>query len=501
MKYIEKLKNNVDISKCMKILYVITAILFAMPSIIYLCENRTVLHFNNYFNFLLNNMDKLDQTLIYIIVLVLLTIIYFGIIKNREKIFKNIKEVYIYVAIIASIFVLVIPFTSSDIFYYLGIGRIDSKYNQNPYYVTIKQFVDKNNAVNDGNGTNNVDLEKDTVLAKGYENVWSDTTVVYGPVWTLMCRFISGITFGNIDIALLVFKIFNLLAHILSCYLIYKITNKKIFAIIYGVNPFVLIEGIANVHNDIYMITLVLSSIYFLKNKKNILLSVIFLALATAIKYFTILILPFVVIYYFRNEKPTDRLKKCILYGGIFTVIIGITYLLYVRDISVLNGMLTQQEKVAKNFYVILSEYFCNIEGIIPKVNKLLLGAFVIIYFFKCVTLLFKKKIKFRKEMQVVNYFLLAFIFLLITNFQIWYLMWIFPLIPWQNALQVKNIVQISLISQFANSVFFLNGEGWKNGTPFTFAFIVGILSMIIVNEKMQNNKKVKAFSKKINKV
>ena len=103
--------------------------------------------------------------------------------------------------------------------------------------------------------------------------------------------------------------------------------------------------------------------------------------------------------------------------------------------------------------------------------------------------------------MQVVNYFLLAFIFLLITNFQIWYLMWLFPLIPWQNALQVKNIVQISLISQFANSVFLLNGEGWKNGTPFTFAFIVGILSMIIVNEKMKNNKKVKAFSKKINKV
>ena len=50
-------------------------------------------------------------------------------------------------------------------------------------------------------------------------------------------------------------------------------------------------------------------------------------------------------------------------------------------------------------------------------------------------------------------------------------------------------------------SVFLLNGEGWKNGTPFTFAFIVGILSMIIVNEKMKNNKKVKAFSKKINKV
>lgn len=55
----------------------------------------------------------------------------------------------------AIIFIAVIPFTCSDVFYYLGVGRLDSKYHQNPYYTTIKEFVDS--------GDNNKYLEQDTV--------------------------------------------------------------------------------------------------------------------------------------------------------------------------------------------------------------------------------------------------------------------------------------------------------------------------------------------------
>ena len=462
----EKVIQFVYSKKLILIIFVLLAILFGIPSMKYLLENKTVLNFNEYFKFTLEDTNRIDQTIMYIVILTALTIFYFLIVKNRDKLFKNNKQIYIYIAIISLIFVMVIPFLSSDVFYYLGVGRLDGQYGQNPYYVTIQEFVES--------GDNSQYLEEDTVLAKGYENDWGNTTVVYGPVWTFICKIVAGITFGNIDIALLGLKLLNVAIHIINCYLIYKLTGKRLFVLLYGLNPYMFIEGIANVHNDIYVVAFIFVSLYFLLKKKNVIVSIVFLALATAIKYFAILLLPFIIIYYFRDKKPLERLKKCFLYGMLFIFVVAITYLLYIQDIQVLNGIITQQEKFAKNFYIILMEYF-DIPNLVSSVNSVFLTSFIIIYFFTCLTLLYKKQIKFREEARKIEYFLIAFLFLLITNFQPWYIMWLFPLMMWQTKGNIQLIIQISLVSQFANSVFLMNGEGWRNGTPFTFFMILGI--------------------------
>ena len=188
----EKLKENERLNNIIKLLFIVASIMFAVPSIIYLIQNGTVLNFTREFKFLLNDENTLKQTAIYMLILGSMTLLYFLIIKRREKIFKNTKRMFIFIAIIAIIFVVVVPFTSSDVFYYLGIGRINSTYSQNPYYTTIMDFVE--------DGDNAKFLENDTVLLKGYKNFWTDTTVVYGPVWTLICKTIAGMSFGNIDI-------------------------------------------------------------------------------------------------------------------------------------------------------------------------------------------------------------------------------------------------------------------------------------------------------------
>ena len=249
-----------------------------------------------------------------------------------------------------------------------------------------------------------------------------------------------------------------------------------------------MIEAIANVHNDIFIILLTLLSLYFLVKKKNLLISILFLSLATGIKYLTIILLPFVIIYHFRNEKPSVRFIKCVEYGLVFLAFLILPYLLYVRNFQVLSGILVQQEKITKNFYIIISKYLTNPAGLVGIINKTLLGAFTIIYFFVCLTLLNKKKISFRKEMQKAEYFLIAFLFLLISNFQPWYIMWLFPLVIWQKANIIKLVIQISLISQFANSILLIYSEAWENGIPFTFAMICGIFGAVYLN----NNKKFK---------
>lgn len=72
--------------------------------------------------------------------------------------------------------------------------------------------------------------------------------------------------------------------------------------------------------------------------------------MATAIKYFTVILLPFIIIYYFRKEKTLVRFIKCLEYGMLFLIIARIPYLLYIRDIQVFSGIIIQQEKLAKSF-------------------------------------------------------------------------------------------------------------------------------------------------------
>ena len=177
---------------------------------------------------------------------------------------------------------------------------------------------------------------------------------------------------------------------------------------------------------------------------------------------------------------------KCIEYGVGFIIILATCYLLYVQDINVLNGLATQQDKLAKSIYIVISEYFTEPGGLVTLINKSMLEIFVIIYFFACIIMLNKKDIKFRKEIQKANYFIMAFLFLLITNFQPWYIMWLFPCLIWQKAEDIKLIIQISLISQFANSIFLTYGEGWRYGTPFVLFMVIGTLVAVLYNTRVK---------------
>lgn len=464
--------NKVKISNSniiIKILFGITSIFFVLPSLIYLFQKGTIYGFNKEFCFFLNDSNRIMQTIVYLIILTISTILYSLIIKRQKEIFKDIKQILIFTGIICCIFLISIPFTSSDVFYYLGIGRLNGEYNQNPYYVSIEDFVKSNG--------NMEELEKDTVLMQGYNNVWKDSKVVYGPIWTVICKIVATLSLGSIDLGILVFRIVIILIHILNCYLMYKISNRKIFAVMYGLNPYMLLEGIMNLHNDIFVICFMLLALYFLVKKKRIIPAIVFLAMATAIKYFAILALPLFVMYHFKEEKVLKRLLRCIQYGLFFALMFIIPYLIYVRDLSVFSGIFIQQAKWAKNFYIVMFQFFDP-----SKLNKILLIMYILVYFVSCVMLLFKSKIKFDKEAKQLQYFIIAFLFVLITNFQPWYIMWLFPLMIWQKSQVIRLIIQISLISQFANSIFLAFSEGWQNGIPFTICMILGTTICICSN-------------------
>jgi hypothetical protein len=57
--------------------------------------------------------------------------------------------------------------------------------------------------------------------------------------------------------------------------------------------------------------------------------------------------------------------------------------------------------------------------------------------------------------MQNILFFLIFFIFCLITNFQTWYTLWLVPILIWQKAKNIKLIMQILLSAQLSYAIYF----------------------------------------------
>ena len=461
----------------MKKIFIILSILLILPSIIYLIQYKTILGFDTYYNFFINeNINKTISTILYLVLFIAMIYVYLKIIKRKDM-FDNIKDILKYVAVIGGIFLIMLPWTSSDIFYYMGVGELDSKYNQNPYYVTMEEYYNQNEQ--------NID---DEILEKGASNFWAGTTVVYGPIAQLIFKICTLISMKNINLCLIIFKVLNLVIHMSNCYLIYKISGKKQFSIIYGLNPFILLECIGNVHNDIILVFFVLLALYFVTKKKNIYISILFLALATGIKYFTILLLPIIIMYYFRDEKRIEiRFLKCIQFGILFLVIFALEYILYFRDLQVILGMFTQMNRYAKSIYSVLLQK--NKQTMIV-IRTIIIYVFFIYYIKFCIDLITEKDIKLYKIMRKYNLSLVLAI-LVLTNCQQWYLVWLFATIMWQKSDMIKNIIGISAITEIANSTYMFIFESYTFDCYYVGTIIILSILWILFTNKQLKEKRI----------
>ncbi|MBR2705115.1 MAG: hypothetical protein IKE91_06585 [Clostridia bacterium] len=452
--------------KLIKFGFIISVVLFIVPSIVYFIRNGNLAYVdsNLEYKFLLDgNIDSSFHMWTYLAVIILMVIFYTLIIKKRRELFKSIKDVYKYIILISAICVISLPFMSSDVYYYLGIGRLASKYNQNPYYTDMKSYIDDNN----------ININDDSVMETGYKNYWANTTVVYGALWSMICAAVAFFSFGSLNAGILIFKILNVLIHIFNCVLLYKLSKKKIFPLLYGLNPFVLIEGIVNVHNDIYMVFFILLALYMLREKKNIILSILFVAFATLIKYVAILLLPLIIIYYYKEETLGKRILKCVSWGILFILFIIIPYLLYIRDINVFYGLVVQQKRFAKGIYCYLMVRYPDKKVIVQYIRSIFAYLFVTTYTIICARLITNKDIKWRIEIRRIFIILLFFLMFMITNFQPWYFIWLSTVLIWQRADNIKIINQMQIALLIADSVFVRYSEHYMYVKQFFGTFVI----------------------------
>ena len=132
--------------KILLYLMVAVSILLCIPSVLYLIVNKTVDGFDSYYTYSLIKTGNLQIGIlngtIVIGLLLMFSLLYLFIVKEEKNIFDNKKHIVIFIAIIAFIFMLILPYLSSDIYYYIGDSWVCSKYHENPYYTSVKDLQD-----------------------------------------------------------------------------------------------------------------------------------------------------------------------------------------------------------------------------------------------------------------------------------------------------------------------------------------------------------------------
>ena len=479
------MKKKIGIGNTFKMLYIAILVIIVYPFFKYWIINKSVIKYVYMYTFSACQIGTEDLNLNFIAFIVsfgLLTFVYFQLIKYREEVFKNIKQIMIFTAIVAILFAIIIPVTSSDVYSYIASGWIDSHYGENPYYIATNQIT---NASEEG--------ARDEMFFK-VARCWREEPVVYGPAWIIICKGLTLLSFGDINIALISFKIASVLALMACTLLIYKITNKKLFTTLFALNPLVLFETIANVHNDIFLVLFVLLSLYMVVKKKNLFVGVLFLAIATAIKYLSILLLPFLLLYALKEEKIAKRIQKSILYFIEYVACIVAFYLIYARDLEVLAGIFVQQSKYSRSIFLGLWYLFNGKEEVLLILKNLFLLIFIVAYGSVILKLYFTKDLKITKLMQKYQVFLLIFTLVLITNFNSWYLLWLLPTIMWQKAKMIRftNALTIGGLMAYAISYATYKDDETVGIAYFCIMIIVSIAIGIKISVKTNDIKTLK---------
>ena len=404
------------------------------------------------------NQAKLNLSLFLFFMLgLIITYLIIAIKEKKEANNIEIKKTFIFIAIITFLAGIILLNNSTDVYYYAAVGRMDAKYGINMYEENFNEHQK--------------DYLDDEVIqaSPGIEHKF-----IYGPIWSLVCKLLGGVGINSTLVILSLFKILNIIVHLLNCYLIWKISKNKKLVLLYGLNPLMLFEGIINVHNDIFLILFSLIGIY-LKKQNKIELAVLSIAFGALIKYIPVLLLPYIL----KDEKIKKKLGYYIEFILIF---LGVTWLETGKISSILTVM-GQTSVFANSLYLqlILSGVSQEVVLKLALIGKI---AFCIFYFIQIF-------IRRKNEGKNYMYLLMLFLLLVITNFRAWYIMWLFAIITELNIENVYKVVGLTLIAEFANSIIYYLGEGYIYG-GYYFMTVIILFSIYVIMNMIAKNYNIK---------
>ena len=170
-----------------------------------------------------------------------------------------------------------LPLFSRDSYAYIGQGRLMQQ-GLDPY-------------------TNGISALNNYYLL-GPDTLWTEAPTPYGPLWLWLEHFAVLLPGSSPEIALIPFRLASLAGVILLAVYVPKLAARHGFnphrtTWLVVLNPILLINFIASVHNDSLMLGLVVAGIYYASTNRAV-VGILFVTASIAIKPITLIALPFV---------------------------------------------------------------------------------------------------------------------------------------------------------------------------------------------------------------
>jgi hypothetical protein len=241
----------------------------------------------------------------------------------------NTRQLWTIVLLGAFLFALlnlfVFPISSTDLYDYVSRGRISGIYGGNPLVKVPDDYP----------------FDPYVQLA-----AWKKDPSAYGPFWEVISGLIGHFAGSQLWNNMLGYKILAFFSYLLSTLTIATIMRNLMpqrslaGTLLFAWNPLILLEGVANAHNDMLMVAFILGAFWILSqaskesssHKKdassfiNLIygcLAFLFLALAILIKFIPILLLPLFLFYFLSQEEDLKRKMICLVFTLLpFTLII-----------------------------------------------------------------------------------------------------------------------------------------------------------------------------------
>ncbi|MHB0877748.1 MAG: glycosyltransferase 87 family protein [Anaerolineae bacterium] len=298
--------------------------------------------------------------------------------------------------------VLLYPVGARDVFHYLMTLDIYVKHHANPYLVVYAS------------------LPQDIFARYGFV---FDAPLGYGPGWLFLSLLPAPLAgFESVLRTLLVYKGYNLLLVLGTAWVIWEYRGRGkaglIGAYLFALNPLVLFEGVGNGHNDVLGALFLVLAVVALQRRSW--LSLPFLAVATAVKFYTAPIALVFAVVMLRRRWPLSRM---ILSGAAALAVVALMAAPFWDGGAMLAGLRTGSQEYMRGLYSasVLSlareaatELGLASAGTVEMVSGLTLAALTL-----GVALLGRRRTDAAPTVGIV----LAGAMLLATNFLPWYLL------------------------------------------------------------------------------
>jgi len=108
----------------------------------------------------------------------------------------------------------------------------------------------------------------------------------------------------------------------------------------------------------------------------------------------------------------------------------------------------------------------------------------------------FKKNITISEILKKYNILMLLFIFIVLTNFQKWYILWLLPTIIWQNKNMRRFIIYLTITALIPSMGYFMvQSDPFMIGMTYSIKILIFsalLLNINILGEKYFNTKNIK---------